>query len=57
MKDSSCRKCGGQLQVYKKCSVCSKPNQFRCEKHGHTTDEELHLQCMMIHMDHTILSS
>ncbi|WP_428326985.1 hypothetical protein [Nitrosopumilus sp.] len=56
MKDTSCRKCGEQLQVYKKCSVCFKPNQFTCGKLGHTTDEEIHLQCMMIHMDHTILS-
>lgn len=57
MKDISCRKCGEQLQVYKKCNVCFKPNQFTCGKLGHTTDEEVHLQCMMVHMDHTILSN
>ena len=57
MKDISCRKCGEQLHVYKKCTVCMKPNQFTCGKVGHTTDEEIHMQCIMIHMDHTILSN
>ncbi|WP_428324141.1 hypothetical protein [Nitrosopumilus sp.] len=57
MKDTSCRKCGDQLYVYKKCNVCFKPNQFTCGKLGHTTDEEIHMKCIMIDMDHTILSS
>ena len=57
MKDTSCRKCGGRLYVYKKCNVCFKPNQFTCGKLGHTTDEEIHVQCIMMHMDHTILSN
>lgn len=48
MKDISCRKCGEQLHVYKKCSICFKPIQFTCQKLGHTTDEEIHSQCMLM---------
>ncbi len=57
MKDTSCRKCGEQLYVYKKCKVCMKPNQFTCGKVGHTTDEEIHIQCIPMHMDDAILSN
>lgn len=34
-----------------------KPNQFTCGKSGHMTDEEIHVQCIMMHMDYAILSN
>ena len=46
MKDASCRICGEQLFVYKKCDICFKPSQFTCGKLGHITDEEIHTDCM-----------
>ena len=55
MKDESCRQCGHELEINKKCNVCSKPNQFYCYGCGHISDEQIHFQCMMISMNHTLL--
>lgn len=56
MKSESCRRCGKGLEVNKKCKICLKPNQFFCHGCGLVTDEQIHFQCMMMSLDHTLLS-
>jgi len=57
MKDESCRRCGNELEVNKKCNVCSKPNQLYCHECGYVSEEQIHFQCMMINMDHALLAN
>jgi len=57
MKQDSCRHCGHELKVNKKCNVCNKENQFRCHECGNITEEQIHFQCMMISLDHTLLAN
>lgn len=47
MKQDSCRRCGNELEVNKKCDVCNKENQFYCHKCGYVSEEQIHFQCMM----------
>ncbi len=56
MKIISCRHCGHEIDVYKKCDVCSKVKQFICNSCGNKTEEEIHSQCIMMSMDHALLS-
>jgi len=57
MKDNSCRCCGHELEVNKKCDICNKENQFYCHGCGYVTEEQIHFQCMMISLDHTLLAN
>jgi len=57
MQYDLCRHCGHGLTVYKKCDICSKEKQFICTSCGHYTDEQIHSTCLMISMDHTLLSA
>ena len=57
MKDESCRRCGNDLEVNTKCDICSKPNQFYCHECGYVSDEQIHFECVMISMDHTLLAN
>jgi len=47
MKDESCRHCGAELEVNKKCEFCNNPVQFFCHACGGITDEQIHSQCML----------
>lgn len=47
MKQDSCRRCGNELEVNKKCDVCNKENQFYCHKCGYVSEEQIHFQCVM----------
>ena len=57
MEHNSCRKCGGELVVTKKCDICSQANQFSCNKCGYATDEQIHFQCMVTSIDHALLNA
>jgi predicted amidophosphoribosyltransferase len=52
MKEDSCRRCGNGLEVNKKCDICNKENQFYCHECGYVTEEQIHLECMMIRINH-----
>ena len=45
MKIDSCRKCGQELEIQKKCSSCNEPITFQCVYCNYLTDEQLHFQC------------
>lgn len=47
MKQDSCRRCGNELQVNKKCGICNQENQFYCNGCGYETIEQVHFECMM----------
>lgn len=47
MKQDSCRRCGNELEVNKKCDVCNKENQFYCHECGYVSEEQIHFQCVM----------
>jgi len=55
MRIDSCRKCGIQLEVNKKCDVCREPNQFFCHNCSNVTEKQIHLQCMLIELDYKLL--
>ncbi|HJJ23225.1 MAG TPA: hypothetical protein OQH54_05885 [Nitrosopumilus sp.] len=57
MKDNSCRQCGEGLEVNKNCKICSQANQFFCHNCGYVTEEQIHSQCIMISLGHTLLSA
>ena len=57
MQVELCRQCGNELEVNKKCDVCSNPNQLYCHECGYVSDEQIHSQCMMISMDYTLLAN
>ena len=52
MKQDSCRRCGHELEVNKKCDICNKENQFYCHECGYVTEEQIHLECMMTRINH-----
>ncbi len=55
MKIDSCRKCGTELEVEKKCKVCNDEIQFFCHKCGNVTDEQIHSVCYLVTMNHNLL--
>jgi len=57
MQNNLCRHCGSDLEVYKKCDVCSKEKQYICNSCGHETEEQIHSTCIMMNMDYTLLRS
>ena len=57
MKDELCRRCGNDLEENKKCDICHKANQFFCHECGYVSEEQIHFQCMMISLDHTLLAN
>ena len=54
MKIDSCRRCGNELEVNKKCDICNKENQFYCHECGDVTIEQIHFECMMTSIKNTI---
>ena len=52
MKDESCRRCGNELEVNRKCDI---PNQLYCHECGYVSDEQIHFQCMMTRRNHALL--
>lgn len=56
MKSSSCRICGEELEVNKKCNICNQSNQFFCHSCGYVTEEQIHNQCIMMSFGHTLLN-
>jgi predicted amidophosphoribosyltransferase len=57
MKLDSCRQCGKEMEINKKCNICSEANQFFCHGCGYVSDEQIHFQCMMISFDHALLET
>ncbi len=57
MKLTSCRRCGKEMEINKKCNICSEANQFFCHGCGYVSDEQIHFQCMMISFDHALLET
>ena len=45
MKIDSCRKCGEELEIQKKCSSCNEPITFQCVQCDLLTDTRFHFQC------------
>lgn len=55
MRNDSCRKCGNELKTKEICSVCNHPIKFICKTCHAETTEQIHLQCILIDMDHKLL--
>ena len=54
MRFDSCRKCGTELKVNKKCSMCREANQFFCHNCNHVTDVQIHAACNLAYLDHKL---
>jgi hypothetical protein len=57
MRTDSCRRCGKTLEANKKCHICNKATEFFCHNCGHITIEQIHSQCMIIDVSHTMSES
>ena len=57
MRIDSCRKCGTELQINKKCDVCKNVNQFYCDNCEHITDEQIHARCYLERLDYNLLKT
>jgi len=57
MKQDSCRRCGNELEVNKKCDICNKENQFYCHECGYVTVEQIHFECMMTSLGKTSVAN
>lgn len=57
MKIESCRACGTELEVKKKCDICSQANQFFCHNCGYEGEEQIHFQCIMMSFDIALLNA
>ncbi len=55
MKFDSCRHCGKEMEINKNCEICFKPNQLFCHGCGFTTDEQIHSECLMVRLNHTLV--
>ena len=55
MRIDSCRKCGTELEVQKKCDVCRDTIQFFCRNCGNTADEQIHSVCYLVNMNYNLL--
>jgi len=57
MKIESCRTCGAELEVKKKCDICSQANQFFCHNCGYEGEEQIHFRCIMMSFDIALLNA
>ena len=57
MRNESCRKCGAELEIKKKCSVCKEGIACICKECHFETDEQIHLQCNLMDMDYKLLDT
>ena len=57
MRFDSCRKCGKELEVSKRCDVCKKENQFFCHSCGYLTIEQIHADCLVVKLQQSIPKS
>jgi len=55
MRTDSCRKCGIELEVNKKCQICKEVSQFFCHQCGDVSEEQIHVQCMLIEPSYRLL--
>ena len=55
MRIDLCRKCGKELEVNKKCEICRDAKQFFCHHCGNITEEQIHLQCMLVEPSYKLL--
>ncbi|MDH3279130.1 MAG: hypothetical protein OEL84_08570 [Nitrosopumilus sp.] len=47
-----CRKCGMESSVKQRCSICTKPIKFACERCHLETDEQIHSMCRLVDINH-----
>ncbi|AJM92310.1 hypothetical protein [Nitrosopumilus piranensis] len=52
MRVDCCRKCGKVQTIKQKCSVCTNPIKFGCEKCKVETDEQIHMKCRLADMNY-----
>lgn len=57
MRNDSCRKCGDELKPKQNCLVCNQPIKFICKTCHNETNEQIHLQCILIDMDYKLLDT
>ena len=57
MRIDSCRKCGTELEVEKKCDICRDAIQFFCHSCGNIADEQIHSICNLVNMNHYLLKA
>ncbi|MCH9659123.1 hypothetical protein K0U27_10650 [archaeon] len=54
MRLDSCRKCGAEMKINKRCEVCRNANQFLCLICSDITDEQIHATCRLASLDQNL---
>ena len=54
MRFDSCRKCGAELEVEKKCKICREVNLFSCPICNYVADEQIHVACSLTILDQNL---
>ena len=57
MRSDSCRKCGNEMEAKNPCPLCKNPTKFECKDCHSSTEEQIHLQCLLIDMDYKLLET
>ena len=57
MRIDSCRKCGKEMQMKQICFNCRNPIKFTCKSCHAETEEQIHLDCMLIVSDNSLLAA
>jgi len=57
MRIDSCRKCGQEFKISRECSVCDKPIEFHCTRCNIVTDEQIHLNCILVAFNYYLLKA
>lgn len=52
MRIDSCRKCGTELTIKQKCSICDEPIMFDCKKCHFESEEQIHSLCRSVEINY-----
>lgn len=52
MRFESCRRCGKELEVDRRCNICNLPITFSCHACGNITEKQFHPQCTILESTH-----
>lgn len=47
MRKDSCRRCGLDMEISKKCPVCRESIEFFCHNCRQSTDRQIHSDCII----------
>lgn len=56
MPDTSCRRCGGELDTHLQCFQCHQSIQTICKHCSKVSEIQFHSKCMYENLSHTVVA-